>query len=168
MTASDKAYTVEQRINTQVGQGWTIPFEAIKPASEGRTATALADDSDLTFAGVPAGTYKVELDAFYDGGAGASESDLKFTWTSPTGALNTQGIIHLASDAGNLHLISSDNTASITAWTNGIGTMVVMSLRGSLVSTAAGTFAFRWACGTNTGTNTHLFAGSRLSLSRRI
>lgn len=165
---SEKSYTLEGRVNTQVAEGWSIPFEAIKPTSEGRTATALANDSDLIFTGVPAGTYKADLDAFYDGGTGASESDLKFTWTIPTGTLNMQGTIHLASDGGALHLVSSDDTASITAWTNGTGTMVVMSLTGSLVSTAAGTFAFRWACGANTGTNTHLLAGSRLSLSRRI
>lgn len=168
--ASEKAYALEARLAVQVVEGWTIAFEAIKGGDTGRTSTTLADDPDLTFADVPAGTYMADWDLLYDGGSGANEGDFKFHITAPGGATaNLSGIVRLASDAGNLHQgIVATGGSSIIAYTNGVGTTYGISMHGNIVIATPGTVALRWACGTNTGTSSHALANSRMALYRRI
>jgi hypothetical protein len=168
---SVKSLYTEQRLATLVNEGWAIAYEAIKPAVEGRTSTTLADDSDLKFTNVAPGDYQVELDIIYSGGAGTSESDLKFDFGLPgsgsLATLNLQGIIRLASDAGNLHQgIFGDGSGS-TAYTNGLTTFYGMSLSGQLNVQSSGSVSFQWAAGTNSGTQTRVQPFSRFSLSRR-
>ena len=167
---SEKSYAVEQRIDTQVTEGWTLPWEAVKSADELRTSTTLASDGDLTFSNVPAGTYWVSFDCLYLGGAGAAEGDFKIDFNLPagSGALNLNGIARLASDGGALHQVFITGSAGFTAWTNGLGVTLGFSLTGNLQVVSAGTFVLRWACGTNTGTSSRLLQNSRLSIARRI
>lgn len=164
---SEKSYDTAQRIDAQVAGGWTIPFEAIKSADESRTSTTLADDADLQFVGILAGTYKVELDVAYTGGAGASEGDYKWGFTWPTGATIILSGIARGTDQA-LHQNSYDGSASITLGTNGLSLTYGFSMRGLLVTPNSGNFVYRWACGTNTGTSSRTLTDSRLSIARRI
>ena len=162
---SDKAYALEARIAKQVGEGWSIPFDAVKSATEARTSTTLADDADLQFTGVLAGTYMLDLDVVYDGGAGASEGDFKWGFSFPTGSMDLGGAARLTDQ--NVHLIHYDASTSITVGTNGLNTWLNFNVRGTMIISASGNVVFRWACGTNTGTRSDLAVNSRLALYRR-
>lgn len=170
MSAEEKAYTLESRLDTQILEGWTLPWEAVKSADESRTSTTLASDSDLQFSNVPIGTYWVSFDCLYTGGAGVSEGDFKIDFNLPgsVGSLNLNGIARLASDAGALHQVFVTGSAGFTAWTNGLANTFGYSLTGNLQVAAVGTFVLRWACGTNTGTSSRLLQNSRLSMARRV
>jgi hypothetical protein len=165
---SEKSYDTAQRIDAQIAGGWTIPFEAVKSGNEGRSTTTSSDDADLQIPVTPGHWYFDAL-LLYHGGAGSSEGDFKWTFTIPTGSIQWECIVRLASDAGNLHDASVQGSGvTINAYTNGLTTTYILNIQGSFDITASGTFTLRWAKGQSSDTNTTLEQYSRISANRRI
>lgn len=165
---SEKAYDTAQRIDSQVAGGWSIPYEAVKSGSEGRSSTTLADDGDLILA-VDPGQWYFDAHLFWHGGAGTSEGDFKFTFTIPAGTITWWTHYQAVPDGGVIHatVIQASGT-TVSAWTNGASSEYGVSVKGQFNISASGNFTLRWAKGVSSDTNTTLMQWSRMSAHRRI
>lgn len=133
------------------------------------STSALADDTQLTIASVPAGTYELYALLIMDG---ATNADFKIGWTLPassTMAWCGDGIQSAAAGAvtqaavDRAYLAAAD---SVVIGTTNVGQKTIASPRGWLVTTGSGTVTLQWAQGTSQATNTTLFTGSYLRLLR--
>jgi hypothetical protein len=138
----------------------------VKSADESVTSsTALQDDDELQCSTVSGGYYEFEAHIFHDAGAGASATDIKFSF----GEDNTfRGyLFRLAgnSGTGTAEIVagSVQQNQSLTAQTaNGVFGIFV---RGSWVS-GGSTFKLQWAQNASNGTALKVKAGSTLKVKR--
>ncbi len=143
-----------------------IPNYVIKSNSESRASTTTAtDDSDLTFSVEANATYHVKFNVF---AAAVTASDIKTSWTVPTGAGGLRKVSGPGSTAADG---SADNVAGKFG-VHGFTTEITYSgVRNSntlqfwiyeeallIVSGTAGNCAIKWAQATSGGTATIVYA----------
>lgn len=94
---------------------------------------------------------------------------LEWDFSVPSGAAGQfyYNALYKSSTGTLLNQSLQDNTSGVYAYTNGVTVPLTLQATGLLItSTSSGTFSFNWGCQTNTGTNTHVTAGSVLSATR--
>ncbi len=162
MSASDKAYATEARLNVLIGSRVAVA----KPSSTTRTSTTtLTADPHLTGTLAANTSYWLELCAVVTGPAAA---DFKWDFTFPSGLTFTG--YALASGAG-APLVQSwspgANALSVAGVTGtaGGGADDTVSVRGMLVTSGtSGTFTWRWAQLVSDPGNTIVRSGSSMLL----
>lgn len=146
---------------------WFVPKVVIKPATTGRASTTtLANDPDLVFALAASASYAISGVIFYDG-ATASASDIKWTFTVPSGSSGQYSVPHQNLSGQYTGVFASNWTDNLTANTNGVGSIMTMPIQGILQTAgSSGNLTFQWAQNTSNPTNTHIDAQSYLVASR--
>jgi hypothetical protein len=147
---------------------WFVPLSVVKPGDTTITSsTTLASDPDLVLAVAASASYSVDCYIDYEGGVQGS-SDLKWEWTGPSGAGLSMTYFCIGTGGGGIvgNVIIALSSAQATG-TNGGGTKMGLWMRGILnVSSTAGSFQFKWAQNTSSGTGTIVHADSHLMLRR--
>lgn len=144
-----------------------VPLAVVKASDESVTSsTALQDDNDFQFAVTANAKYTFDAFVSYTGGT-ADSSDLKCTFSFPSGLTMKYGILYFITPGGALTLsITRIQTDTNTVQTSAVNEKYFL-LRGIvLVSSTAGTLTFRWAQNTSNGTATTIKANSWFSLQR--
>lgn len=136
------------------------PLQAVRSSTQSKTNSTLANDDTLFLALAANATYLVAGKLFYSGDTSGS-GDLKIAWTLPSGATGRYDYIHT-----NLsHAYASfpdDWTGTLTAETQGAGTIVTGTIEGTLTTSSAGTLRLRWAENTTNATATIMAVSSSL------
>lgn len=159
-------WAVGQVLSANDVNQWFVPLAVVKPADTSRNSTTtMSNDPDLVLNVAASATYYVSGVIFYDGPA-AGSSDIKYTFTVPTGA-SGQYFLPRQSLAGNFadafsHFWTDTNTAN----TNSVGTFMILGVMGLLITTTAGALRFQWAQNTSNATNTRVRANSFLTAQR--
>lgn len=140
------------------------PLGVIKGADETVSNTTLQNDNELFIPLAANSSYYVEVYLDWEGASG-SGLGLQWTWTVPAGGtfryqgvyLNTAGTpaLILATHAG------SDNPA---AGGNGAGSLVGLTMKGTIVTSSAGNLQLQWAQAGTSGTPTIVHAQSSLAV----
>lgn len=146
------------------------PVSAWYPAggTTARTATAQVADPYLTVSLQANAVYRVELYLHYNGGAGGSAGYIEWSWTNPTSS-NWYYVSHFLNAGTGVGTIA-EQTGTGTgqyAYTDGVSTTLGLTQHGTLITAGtAGSLTFNWGCQNNSGTNTHVVAGSLLTATR--
>lgn len=159
-------WSVGQVLSASDVNQWFVPVAVVKPADTARNSTtALANDPDLVLNLAANSTYHVQGVIFYDGPA-AGASDIKYTFTVPTGA-SGQYFMPRQNLSGNFAgAFSNFWTDTNSANTNSVGTFMILGVSGLLITVTAGALHFQWAQNTSNATNTRVRANSFLSAQR--
>jgi hypothetical protein len=147
---------------------WFVPLAVIKPADTGRVnTTSMTGDPDLLLPVVAAASYYIGGVIFYDGPA-AGSSDIKWTFTIPSGASGQYAAARQNLSASYVGAFAFSWGDTVTANTSGTGTIMVIGVQGLLQTTStAGSLRLSWAQNTaNPTTNTHVKAQSFLTAQR--
>lgn len=148
------------------------PLEAWKAGDTTRaSSTTTSADPDLTLNVEAGARYKLTGALFY---GARSDTDLKFGWSAPAGAVLTwHGHCQATATSGTTgDAIYDVQSISTTAYAPGGAaadntTIMVVLLHGELVvGGSAGTFSLNWAQNTSNATGTVLKANSHITLKR--
>lgn len=143
---------------------WLTDTAAWKTAELGRASnTTVSADPDLQLTVQPGAYYKVKAIIRYNG---ASGNNMKWDFAAPSGSAFEYSHWNYFSSA-----TVSPNTVSMgttqTAWCDGTTNRLTFTVRGDLITgSTGGTFAFEWAQGTSSVTNTVVSLYSHLLLRR--
>lgn len=145
------------------------PVNVFKTADEGRAGTTtLADDGptggSLSLLNLPANSWlKFSAAVIFAGGSGASEGDL--AWKFRTGGLTSMRYYHGNPNlSGNFGTTVANSSDTGTAGTTGVSNDLPLTMTGFIQTGNAPCYAvLQWAQNSNTGTNTWIRAGSRMS-----
>jgi hypothetical protein len=144
-----------------------VPHVIIKPSTTARASTTtLANDPDLVLALASSASYAINGVIFYDGPS-AGSSDIKWTFTVPSGGSGQYFIPHQNLSGQFTGAFASNWTDTLTANTNGVGSTMTLPVGGIFqTGGSAGNLTFQWAQNTSNGTNTHVQAQSFLVATR--
>lgn len=161
-------YVDGQVLDASDCNNYFMPSVVIKGSDTGRASTtSVSADPDLVIAVVANATYMVQGVIFYDGGTGGSEGDIKWSFSTPSGASGQYSVAHQNLSASYVGAFASNWTDTVTGSTSGIGTILVLTISGMLaIASTAGNLTFNWAQNTSMSTNTHVKAQSFLTLQR--
>ena len=141
------------------------PYAVIKGSDEDVTSSTTLQNDDALFLAVAANTswlFDCYLD--YEGGTLGS-SDIKWTWSAPSGATLVYGLSGLDTSGDNVASTSYAGSATVTAGTSGASNLRSARMYGTLiVGSTAGTLQLKWAQNTSSGTATIVHAQSYLTL----
>jgi hypothetical protein len=163
----EKAYDVEQRLNSLLARGIAGPMSVVKPGDTPRSSvTAMNPDPDLTLPVEASSRYVFRCYLNYEGAAQGT-ADLQLTWTVPLLAALRYGATWVDT-AGTTHVGQTFAGADVlTARTNGGGNLLAVMMLGSLIVGAnAGPVTLKWGQNTSNGTGTIIHAGSVLELGK--
>jgi hypothetical protein len=140
------------------------PLAAFKSGDETRTSnTTLGNDAALFLPNLAAGgQYFVVCSLDYEGGTLGS-SDMKWTWSLPSGATMRYHAWYLSTGASVQVGVTHAGADVIAAGTAGSGTLRAVTMVGTvLMSTTAGTLQLQWAQNTSSATPTNMHAQSAI------
>lgn len=144
---------------------------AYKSASQSVTSsTTVVDDTHLQLS-LPVGTWALDGFLPYDG---ATTGDLSIRWTAPATITSDQGIMfqgppNTASANNNtlMHVCTPKDTSVSRGCIGASSTSTcVLTVRGELVVTEAGTFKLQWAQTVSDATATRVHKGAWLRATR--
>lgn len=159
-------WSVGQVLSASDVNNWFVPVTVIKPADTARnTTTSMSNDPDLVLNLAASATYEIRGVIFYDGPA-AGSSDLKCTFTIPSGASGQYAVAHQNLSASYVSPFASNWTDTVTSNSNGTSTIMTYTVWGLLITTTAGAMHYQWAQNTSNATNTHIKAQSFLCAQR--
>lgn len=159
-------WAVGQVLSASDVNNWFVPLVVIKPAGTSRNnTTSMSNDPDIVLNLAASATYHINGVIFYDGPA-AGSSDLKCTFTIPSGASGMYHNPHQNLSGGYTGTAATNWTDTVTANTNGVGNNMVFGVSGILVTASAGALHYQWAQNTSNATNTHIQAQSFLTAQR--
>ena len=142
---------------------WAVPLAAFKTANTDRTTTTMSGDPDLTVSVAASAWYFV--DAFLVYFCTSTTPHFKWTWITPAGA-GAASYHAVYTGAGGsivseLDLYSETHTAGVP-----VGSVsMAVTIRGTLLTSSAGSFQLSWAADSAVATMT-LSARSQLKLTR--
>lgn len=141
------------------------PLCVIKPADQSVTnSVVLVNDNALAVPVVAGATYLFDCYLDFEGGTTGS-SDLQWQWQVPTGATLRYASGHV--NTGAFVFTSYTGASNVTASTNGAGTILAVTMKGSLtMSSTGGNLQLKWAQNTANATATIVHAQSYLALWR--
>jgi hypothetical protein len=143
------------------------PLAVIKGADEPVTSsTTLQNDNALLLRSlVASATYLFACYLDYEGGTQGA-SDIKWTWSTP-GSATLRYQKECVNLSGTAVCPTCTGSGTQTAGSNGAGTLMGVTMTGSLVmSSTGGTLQLQWAQNTSSATPTIVHAQSYLSLWR--
>lgn len=146
---------------------WFVPKAIVKPSDTPRSSTTtMTNDPDLVLPLGGNSTYEITGVIFYDGPT-AGSSDLKFTFTVPSGSNGQYFAGHQNLSGAFAGAFQNNWTDTVTANTNGVGTIMCVAIQGiEVTGGSAGNLTLQWAQNTSNGTNTHVKAQSYLVATR--
>lgn len=133
-------------------------------------ATSLTDDPTLQLLNLAAnGVYELGALLLYTGGSGGSEGDLAWTWRL-AGGVSMSYSAHRINAGGSVVVgTGAAGTDTLTAQTQGTGTLMAVNLTGQITTGSAPAYAvLQWAQNTDSGTATTIKAGSYVRARRLI
>ena len=111
-------------------------------------------------------SYGFQCTLYYKGGT-AGASDLKWTFTVPSGSTLRYGASYNSTGLTGQVSINHVGTDVVAAGTNGTGNVLAITMQGSLTtSSTTGNLQLQWAQNTSSGTATTVGTGSVLVLTR--
>jgi hypothetical protein len=142
---------------------WFVPLAAVKASDTSRTSTTtLANDPDLTLAVAANCTYVFDMYLDFEGDT-TGNGDLKWKWAVPASTTMRFGIAYSTTSPAVSVSNSFTQASTVSAASNGAGTLQGLSARGTIVtSAAAGNVVLQWAQNTSSGTATIVHAQSHL------
>jgi hypothetical protein len=146
---------------------WFVPKVIIKPSQTSRASTtSMTNDPDLVLALASSASYTINGVIFYDG-ATASSSDIKWTFTVPSGSNGQYFVPHQNLSGSFTGAFQSNWTDTLTANTNGVGSVMCLDFAGIIqTGGSTGNLQFQWAQNSSNATNTHVNAQSYLVATR--
>lgn len=164
------ATAVDTALAAAVATQFVQPLFARKATDEGRASTTtLANDTSLVLTGLVSGAiYDVNCVITYSGGSGASEGDLKWSFTVPAGSTGRYSRTNQTGNSAALVLGQTDSawTDAPSAATAGVGTPLTLVIKGLLIAGANGSIQFQWAQQSSNSTQSHVLANSYMTARR--
>lgn len=146
---------------------WFVPIAVIKPSQTSRASTTtMTNDPDLFLGLAGSASYTINGVIFYDG-ATASSSDIKWTFTVPSGSNGQYYVAHQNLSGAFTGAFQSNWTDTLSANTNGVGSIMCMAIQGIIqTGGSTGNLRLQWAQNSSNATNTHVNAQSYLVATR--
>lgn len=141
-----------------------------KTADEAVASSTTPQNDDHLFLALETGsTYFLEFTLFADAGSGTPDLSVDFTYSGTT-SLFRMGMMGPEIASGDIGATLA-RFVSVAAFSSPVSLglaagVAVLHFRGTIVTTAAGTFRLRWAQGTSNATATNMRAGSTLKATK--
>lgn len=150
---------------------WAVPLAAVKAADTSRTSvTTVTADPDLSLAVAANALYRFWMYLDYEG-ANTGTGDLKWSFSTPSGATLRYQALFLQSGGGTAinQTIGFTNTGAsvMSAASNGVANLMAVTMWGQLDTAAStGSLTLNWAQNTSSATSTIVHAQSSMTLDR--